>query len=277
VSLSQVSAEEYFVAGLRELHQLCKATIEDGFSIIEAARAIPDLVKRLQLNDKVDLKAFIVIESETDELPVGRFRELWDIEALNKLEPEIESAENWARMIGLAEINNILNVTGRTKFAASHPDARTVQAVLGSDFQVIEFLASTKTSADAAAAVGCSVGQIAKSIVFKTVKDQRPVLVIASGINRVDEKKVSAVLGEKVKSADAEFVMANAGVAPGGVPPVGHVVEPVVVLDQDLRQYTDIWAAAGTPNAVFKLTWDDLVALTKGTPADVAKVQPVLP
>jgi prolyl-tRNA editing enzyme YbaK/EbsC (Cys-tRNA(Pro) deacylase) len=88
---------------------------------------------------------------------------------------------------------------------------------------------------------------------------------------------VASVSGEKVKSADAEFVMKHAGVAPGGVPPVGHKVQPIVVLDQDLRQYDVIWAAAGTPNAVFRLTWVDLVALTGGTPADVAKAQPVLP
>ncbi len=160
---------------------------------------------------------------------------------------------------------------------ATHPDALQVQAILDASFTVVEFEHSTKTSADAAAAVGCEVGQIAKSIVFKTVKAQKPVLVVASGSNRVDEKKVSAVLGERVKSADAEFVMKNAGVAPGGVPPVGHVVEPIVVLDQDLRKFDVIWAAAGTANAVFKLTWDDLVRLTKGTPADVAKGQPIRP
>lgn len=157
---------------------------------------------------------------------------------------------------------------------ATHIDALRVQSFLGNTFQVVEFLASTKTSADAAAAVGCEVGQIAKSIVFKTVREQKPVLVIASGTNRVDEKKVTAVLGEKVKSADAEFVIKHAGVAPGGVPPVGHVVEPIVVLDQDLQKFEVIWAAAGTPNAVFKLTWADLVTLTRGTPADVAKIQP---
>jgi prolyl-tRNA editing enzyme YbaK/EbsC (Cys-tRNA(Pro) deacylase) len=160
---------------------------------------------------------------------------------------------------------------------ASHPDALHVQSELGDQFTVVEFEQSTKTSADAAAAVGCTVGQIAKSIVLKTVKEQRPVLVIASGTNRVDEKKVSAVLGEKVKSADAEFVLAHAGVAPGGVPPVGHRIKPIVVLDHDLKQYAEIWAAAGTPNAVFRLTWRDLVALTDGTAADIAKVQAVLP
>jgi prolyl-tRNA editing enzyme YbaK/EbsC (Cys-tRNA(Pro) deacylase) len=160
---------------------------------------------------------------------------------------------------------------------ASHPDALHVQALLGPQFRVLEFEQSTKTSAEAAAAVGCSVAQIAKSIMLKTVKEQRPVLVVASGVNRVDEKKVGEVLGEKVKSTDADYVLAHAGVAPGGVPPVGHKIAPVVVLDQDLQQFAEIWAAAGTANAVFKLTWDDLVDITEGQPADVAKVQAVLP
>ncbi len=154
---------------------------------------------------------------------------------------------------------------------ATHPDALRIQSVLGPRFAVVEFEHSTKTSADAAAAVGCTVAQIAKSIMMKTVKDQTPVLVVASGVNRVDEKKVSAVLGEKVKSADADFVLAHAGVPPGGVPPVGHIIAPRIVLDQDLRQFEVIWAAGGTANAVFRLTWNDLVLLTGGTVADVAK------
>lgn len=154
---------------------------------------------------------------------------------------------------------------------ATHPDAQRIQSLLGDTFQVVEFEVSTKTSAEAAAAVGCEVAQIAKSILMKTAKDQKPVLVIASGTNRVDEKKVSAVLGEKVKSADAAFVLSNAGVMPGGTAPVGHVVKPIAVIDQDLRHYADIWASGGTPNAVFRLSFDDLVRLTGGIVADVAK------
>ena len=154
---------------------------------------------------------------------------------------------------------------------ATHPDAVRIQSLLGDAFQVVEFEDSTKTSADAAAAIGCSVAQIAKSILFKTAKEQKPVLVIASGTNRVDEKKLAVVLGEKVKSADAAFVIANAGVPPGGVAPVGHAVRPIVLLDLSLQQFNEIWAAGGTPNAVFKLTWSELVSLTNGTPADVAK------
>lgn len=160
---------------------------------------------------------------------------------------------------------------------ATHTDALRVQAALGPDFTVVEFDDSTRTSADAAAAVGCTVAQIAKSILFRTVKDEKPVLVVASGINRVDEKKVAAALGEKVRSASPDYVLAQTGYAIGGVPPVGHATAPAVLLDQDLQQYALIWAAGGTPNAVFRLTWDDLVRLTGGTAADVAKAQAVLP
>ncbi|MDE2385740.1 MAG: YbaK/EbsC family protein [Alphaproteobacteria bacterium] len=156
---------------------------------------------------------------------------------------------------------------------ATHPGARHVQNVLGDGFTVVEFDASTKTSAEAAAAIGCSVAQIAKSIVFKTVAGARPVLVVASGSNRVDEKKVSAALGEKVKSADAAYVKATTGFEIGGVAPVGHAAEPVVLLDQDLQQFKTIWAAGGAGNAVFELTWGDLVRLTGGKAADVAKAQ----
>jgi prolyl-tRNA editing enzyme YbaK/EbsC (Cys-tRNA(Pro) deacylase) len=154
---------------------------------------------------------------------------------------------------------------------AAHPDARRIQSVLGDRFTVLEFDAGTKTSADAAAAVGCTVAQIAKSIVLKTVKGERPVLVIASGVNRVDEKKVSALMGEKVKSADADYVLRTTGFAPGGVAPVGHATPPTAFIDQDLAQFAVIWAAAGTANAVFQLTFADLQALTGGTVADTAK------
>lgn len=154
---------------------------------------------------------------------------------------------------------------------ASHPDALRIQSLLGDKFQVVEFEESTKTSAEAAAAVGCDVAQIAKSILFKTVKGQKPVLVVASGTNRVDEKKVSAIVGEKVKSADAAFVLANAGAVPGGTAPVGHLIQPVTVIDRDLQQFAEIWASGGTPNAVFRLTFDDLVRLTSGVVAEVAK------
>jgi prolyl-tRNA editing enzyme YbaK/EbsC (Cys-tRNA(Pro) deacylase) len=145
-----------------------------------------------------------------------------------------------------------------------------VQAVLGEGFRVLEFDASTRTAAEAAAAIGCTVAQIAKSILFRA-ESGGPVLVVASGTNRVDERKVAALLGERIGRADAEFVREATGFAIGGVPPVGHATRPVVLLDRDLLQFGEIWAAAGTPNAVFRLTPDQLAGLTGAGFVEVAK------
>lgn len=153
---------------------------------------------------------------------------------------------------------------------ATSPSALRVQAVLGEGFRVLEFPASTRTAAEAAAAIGCTVGQIAKSILFRA-ESGRPVLVVACGTNRVDEGKVAARLGEKIGRADAAFVRAATGYAIGGVPPVGHDTAPAVLLDRDLEAFETIWAAAGTPNAVFRLTPADLARLTGAAFADVAK------
>jgi len=152
---------------------------------------------------------------------------------------------------------------------ATAPAARRVQEILGPGFAVVEFAVSTKTSADAAAAIGCSVAQIAKSLVFRA--GDTPVLVVASGTNRVDEKKIGALLGQKIERADADFVRERTGYAIGGVAPVGHATPPSVLLDEDLKQYDMIWAAAGTPNAVFRLTPADLERLTGARFAAIAK------
>jgi len=152
---------------------------------------------------------------------------------------------------------------------ASAPSALKVQAALGERFTVLEFDAGTRTAADAATAVGCTVAEIAKSLVFRARETGRPVLVVASGVNRVDEKKVAALLGEKIARADADFVREQTGFAIGGVPPVGHAVAPVTLIDEDLLQFETIWAAAGTPNAVFKLRPGELVELTGGRVAEV--------
>jgi Cys-tRNA(Pro) deacylase len=153
---------------------------------------------------------------------------------------------------------------------ATAASALKVQAALGPGFQVVEFEASTRTSADAAAAVGCSVAEIAKSLIFKSA-DGRPVLVIASGTNRVDERKVRALLGQKIERAEAEFVRAATGYAIGGVPPIGHATQAMVLIDSDLLGFAAVWAAGGTPSAVFKIAPDDLVRLTQGQVADIAK------
>ena len=153
---------------------------------------------------------------------------------------------------------------------ASAPSALKVQAILGDNYQVLEFDAGTRTAADAAAAIGCTVAEIAKSLLFRGKQSNRPVLVIASGDNRVDEKKVSALLGEKISRADADFVREMTGFAIGGVPPVGHATAPITLIDEDLMKFATIWAAAGTPNAVFQLKPAALMELTGGRLADVA-------
>lgn len=147
------------------------------------------------------------------------------------------------------------------------PSAQKVQEALsqsGVQLQVVELPASTRTSAEAAQAVGCQVGQIAKSLVFKTSETQKPILVIASGANRVEEAKVGARLGEAIGKADADFVRSRTGFVIGGVPPVGHTEALKTFIDEDLLNYQQIWAAAGTPNAVFPLTPTDLIQITQG-------------
>ena len=135
---------------------------------------------------------------------------------------------------------------------------------LGIKLEVVELPDSTRTSAEAAQAIGCQVGQIAKSIVFKALTSDRPVLVIASGPNRINEKVIGELIGEPIGKADADFVRQRTGFVIGGVPPVGHTERLETFIDQDLFQYAEIWAAAGTPHAVFRLIPDDLVRMTCG-------------
>jgi prolyl-tRNA editing enzyme YbaK/EbsC (Cys-tRNA(Pro) deacylase) len=152
----------------------------------------------------------------------------------------------------------------------SHPLSSSAQKVqealkvLGLELQVVELQETTRTSADAARAVGCEVGQIAKSLVFRGQRTQRPILVIASGSNRVNEKRVGELISEPLGKADADFVRQRTGFVIGGVPPVGHAEKLEVFIDEDLLRYNEIWAAAGTPNAVFRLTPSDLVRMTEG-------------
>jgi prolyl-tRNA editing enzyme YbaK/EbsC (Cys-tRNA(Pro) deacylase) len=153
------------------------------------------------------------------------------------------------------------------------PSAQRVQdALLARGFrnQVVELAETARSAAEAAAAVGCEVGQIAKSLVFKARGSGRAVLVVASGANRVDLAKVQALLGEPLDRADPDFVREETGFAIGGVPPVGHARAITTVIDEDLKRHERIWAAAGHPNAVFPLTPDELVRLTGGTVARTA-------
>jgi len=135
---------------------------------------------------------------------------------------------------------------------------------LGFSLEVVELPRSTRTALEAAQAVGCQVGQIVKSLVFKSLRSQQPILVAASGSNRVNEKRIASVTAEPLGKADADFVRQHTGFVIGGVPPVGHAQPLQTFIDEDLMQYSEIWAAAGTPHAVFRLTPDDLVKMTGG-------------
>lgn len=153
------------------------------------------------------------------------------------------------------------------------PSAQKVQDALraaGFANEVVELPDSARTAAEAAAAVGCEVGQIVKSLLFQARPSGRPVLVAASGSHRVDERAVAAVLGESIGRATPEFVREQTGYAIGGVPPVGHARPVVTVVDEALLQYPRVWAAAGHPHAVFALTPDELVRMTGGTVAKIA-------
>jgi prolyl-tRNA editing enzyme YbaK/EbsC (Cys-tRNA(Pro) deacylase) len=150
--------------------------------------------------------------------------------------------------------------------------AQKVQDALharGFNYEVTESEHVTRTAAEAAEVVGCTVGQIAKSLVFRTVDSGQPILVIASGANRVNEQRIAAFVGQPIGKADANFVREHTGFAIGGIPPLGHVKLLTVVIDQDLLQYGEIWAAAGTPNSLFRLDPQDLPAMTGGQVAHV--------
>jgi prolyl-tRNA editing enzyme YbaK/EbsC (Cys-tRNA(Pro) deacylase) len=153
------------------------------------------------------------------------------------------------------------------------PDsALKVQAVLarlGTPFRVVTMPATTRTVQDAAAAIGCAVGQIAKSIMFRGAVTGKSVLVIASGVNRINEESISALAGEPITKASADFVRESTGFAIGGVPPLGFPQPVETWIDASLLQYSEVWAAAGTPDAVFSLDPHALPAITGGMVVDV--------
>lgn len=156
---------------------------------------------------------------------------------------------------------------------ALSPSAQKVQDALeakGYSLEVVELPESTRTAAEAAQAIGCEVGQIVKSLVFKTKRTDRPILVIASGSNRVNEKRIGQLLDEPIGKADADFVRQQTGYVIGGVPPLGHDRPVQTFIDQDLLQYEQVWAAAGTPHAVFGLSPQHLADMTAGQIVEVA-------
>jgi prolyl-tRNA editing enzyme YbaK/EbsC (Cys-tRNA(Pro) deacylase) len=154
---------------------------------------------------------------------------------------------------------------------ATAASALKVQAALGPAYTVLEFDASTRTAAEAAGAIGCAVAEIAKSLIFRAEPSGRAVLAIASGVDRIDEAKLGALIGERIGRADAEFVRAKTGFAIGGVPPLGHAEPLPIVIDDALFAFDTIWAAAGTPNAVFRTGPAELLRLTGGVRASIAR------
>jgi prolyl-tRNA editing enzyme YbaK/EbsC (Cys-tRNA(Pro) deacylase) len=153
-----------------------------------------------------------------------------------------------------------------------NPTAQKVQDTLrsmGCDSTVIEFSESTRTAQEAAQRAGCELGQIVKSLIFRGLSTGKAILVLASGANRVDESRLSQLAGEAIGRADANFVREATGYAIGGVPPIGYTQTIETYLDEDLLQYATVWAAAGTPNAIFEIPSRELARITR------ARVVPV--
>lgn len=147
------------------------------------------------------------------------------------------------------------------------PSAQKVQDALraqGFEFNILEHAESTRTAQEAADRVGVEIGQIVKSLIFQGKSSGKPILVLTSGANRVDEKRIKVYAGEKIRRASPEFVREVTGFAIGGVPPIAHAQPMETYLDENLMGYDLIWAAAGTPKAVFELRPDDLQKMTKG-------------
>ena len=142
---------------------------------------------------------------------------------------------------------------------------------LGFSSRVVELPDSTRTAKEAAQAIGCQVAQIVKSLVFRGKHSNKPLLVVASGTNRVNEQRLRDLVGEPIEKAGAEFVRQRTGFVVGGVPPIGHTQTLATYIDHDLLAYDEVWAAAGTPNSVFPIGPHDLVRITGGSVADVAE------
>ena len=149
------------------------------------------------------------------------------------------------------------------------PSAQKIQNLLrelGYEYNVIEHAESTRTAQEAADRAGCELAQIVKSLIFRGKTSNKPILVLTSGANRVDEKRISQYAGEAIARADADFVRSVTGFAIGGVPPIGHTLRDSMetYLDEDFLAFPTIWAAAGTPNAIFELKTEDLQKMTGG-------------
>jgi len=152
------------------------------------------------------------------------------------------------------------------------PSAQRAQLALekaGLAVRVIEHETAARTSAQAAETLGCSIAEIAKSLIFRGAETGTAVLVVASGENRIDLNKIAALLREPVVKPDAAFVREATGYAIGGIPPLGHAQPLRTLVDQSLLRFQTVFAAGGTPNAMFPIAPADLVRVTGGQVADV--------
>ena len=155
----------------------------------------------------------------------------------------------------------------------SNPGVARVRAALdagGVASEIVQLPGAARTAQAAAEFLGCSVAQIANSLVFRATASDRAVLVMSSGAKRVDLERLAAVLQEPVGKADAEFVRSRTGFAIGGVPPVAHSDVARIFIEKSLAAHAELWAAAGHPHTVFRLTYDELLRITGGTPAELA-------
>ena len=158
-----------------------------------------------------------------------------------------------------------------------HPSAQKVAdaaRALGLSVEIVEFEETTRTAQDAANTIGCQVAQIVKSLLF--IVDGQPVIALVSGVNRLDERKLAALRGvgrKRVERADADTTKAATGFSIGGVPPFGHTSRLPVYVDEDLTRFDVVWAAAGTPFAVFAITPEELVRASQGAMADLKRTE----
>ena len=160
-----------------------------------------------------------------------------------------------------------------TSAVLTNPSVERVRGALaraGLTAQIVELPGAARTAQAAADFLGCSVAQIANSLVFRAQASDSAVLVMSSGAKRVDVARLTSVLSEPVGKADAEFVRSRTGFAIGGVPPVAHSDVARIFIEKSLAAHAELWAAAGHPHTVFRLTYDELVRITGGTPAELA-------
>lgn len=155
----------------------------------------------------------------------------------------------------------------------NNPSVLRVRAALetaGMSPLIIELPGAARTAQAAATFLGCDVGQIANSLVFRAERSDGAVLVMSSGARRVDTARLAATIGEPVGKADAAFVRERTGFAIGGVPPVGHTARIASYVERSLAEYREIWAAAGHPHTVFRLSYEELLRITDGRAVEIA-------